>query len=98
MTLRITDAAEADIRETFRWYREQGQGLEHAFRRSLDACLSRVRRSPVAYARVHNEIRRALLKRFPYAVFFVVDESEIAVIGVIHGRRDPTVWQRRTEA
>ena len=98
MTLRITDAAEADIRETFRWYREQGQSLQYEFRRSLDACLSRVRRSPNAYPRVHGEVRRALLKRFPYAAFFVVEESEIAVIAVVHGRRDPTVWQRRTEA
>lgn len=98
MTIRITEAAEADIRETFRWYREQGQGLEYEFRGSLDACLARVRRGPKEYARVHHEIRRALLKRFPYAVFFVVDESEIAIIGVVHGRRDPTVWQRRPEA
>ena len=98
MTIRITEAAAADITEIFRWYRDQREGLEYGFRRSLDACLSRVRRSPEGYACVHNEIRRALLMRFPYAVFFIVEESEITVIGVFHGRRDPTVWQRRSEA
>ena len=44
---------------------------------------------------VFDNIRRALAKRFPYTVFFKVRGSALVVLAVLHGRRDPAVWQRR---
>ncbi|MDA2925241.1 type II toxin-antitoxin system RelE/ParE family toxin [Acidobacteria bacterium AH-259-L09] len=98
MKLRLTPAAEADIREVYMWYREQGGGLAQEFRRALDACLARIRRNRFSHPKVYGQLRRALLSRFPYAVFYVIGEEEIAVLGVFHGRRDPKVWQRRHDA
>ncbi len=98
MRLRLTPPAEADVRDIHTWYRDQGESLAPEFRQALDSCLSRVRQNPLTYPRVHGEIRRALLQRFPYCVFYVVSESEVAVIGVLHGHRDPKVWQSRQDA
>lgn len=98
MKLRLTPPAEADVRDIYNWYRDQGEGLAPEFRRALDACLNRVRRNLMVYAKVHGEIRRAMLQRFPYCVFYIVDESEVGVIGVFHGHRDPQIWQSRHDA
>ena len=45
--------------------------------------------------RVATEARRALLRRFPYAVYFTVDREELVVLAVLHVARDPSEWQRR---
>lgn len=58
-------------------------------------CLIQIGRNPLAHPAVYGELHRALLRRFPYGVFYVVGEAEIGVIGVFHGRRDPKVWQAR---
>ncbi|MBI4478409.1 MAG: type II toxin-antitoxin system RelE/ParE family toxin [Acidobacteria bacterium] len=98
MRLRFSPAAEADIRDSYTWYRGRSRELAAAFRSSLDDCMERIGKNPLAYPRVHGEVRRALLRHFPYCVFYVVRESEVGVLGVFHGHRDPTTWQSRPVA
>jgi plasmid stabilization system protein ParE len=56
-----------------------------------------IRRHPEAYQLVDPTTRRALLRRFPYSIFFEVGRMEIVVYGVFHGARDPQSWRRRRE-
>ena len=97
MTYQITvrPEAEREIQEAFDWYEEQSEGLGAEFLRAADACLSGVLRSPEAYQVVHGEIRRALLRRFPYALFYLVRENTIIVLACFHVKRSPVDWQRR---
>jgi plasmid stabilization system protein ParE len=44
---------------------------------------------------VHKEARRALTRRFPYGIFYMLDPATIAVIAVFHTSRDPRQWQAR---
>lgn len=55
----------------------------------------RIRHAPQAHAVVQDGIRRALLRQFPYVVYYRDDPDQIAVLAVPHGRRDPTSWQER---
>jgi plasmid stabilization system protein ParE len=64
--------AEADIEEAFRWYEERSLGLGAEFLRAVEAALSGVEREPERYPEVHKRARRALLRRFPYAIYNVV--------------------------
>ena len=98
MNARLTLAAEADVREINVWYLEQGEGLSQAFKNALDLCLARVEANPLASQQVHGSVRRALLRRFPYCVYYLATGTEIVVIGVFHGHRDPLVWRRRHDA
>ena len=98
MKTRFTPQAEADIRDAHRWYREQAEGLAWEFRVALDVCVIRVERNPRAYSKVYGEFRRALLRRFPYCMFFTLESSEVVVHGVFHGSRDPKVWESRYDA
>ena len=95
MRLRLTPAAEADVRDIFAWYKDRGETLALDFRVALDACFDRIKRNPLAYQKVYSEIRRASLRRFPYCVFYLVTDSELVVIGVLHAHRDPKIWQSR---
>jgi toxin ParE1/3/4 len=91
----IEPEAELDIAEGYRWYEEHDAGLGSEFLRSIESCFAAIQRTPLLYRTVHASIRRAFVRRFPYGVFYVVDDHGIAVIAVCHVRRDPRVWQTR---
>ena len=57
--------------------------------------MERIRRDPRSFPLTHGQIRRLVLKRFPYAVYFREQASEILVIA-LHGRQDPKLCQQRT--
>ncbi len=69
-TLDIRPEAEADIEEGFRHYHDFSATLGSDFIDELDAVLSYIRENPAHYQSVHRDLRRALLKRFPFAVFY----------------------------
>ncbi len=89
----VQPAAEAEITEAFRWYESRSEGLGSEFMRALDAALSAVQRNPGSYAAVHGPVRRAMLRRFPYGVFYLLDGEVIVVLACFHASRAPKPWQ-----
>ena len=87
--------AEAELLDARDWYEEQRPGLGGAFATEVDMVLAGIVQAPLAYPRVQGETRRALVRRFPYAIYFYAMADEIVVLGVIHGRRHPRRWQLR---
>jgi plasmid stabilization system protein ParE len=96
--LDLTPEAEADLGEAYGWYRDRGATLAEEFLISLDACFASLQEFPEAHPAVHRGVRRALLRRFPYCVLYVLESSRILVIGVFHARRDPRAWRSRAGA
>jgi len=87
--------AERDIAEAYAWYEERQRGLGEEFLRCIDACLASIGRNPELYAFVHETYRRALARRFPYAVFYEYAEDTITVYSVFHCSQDPKKWRKR---
>lgn len=94
---RIVLLAEAreDVLEAFRWYETERRGLGKIFRASLNEAIQRIRRAPLASPVVYRDLRRALVDRFPYGIFYRMQPGIIVVVGIVHGHRDPSAWQRR---
>jgi plasmid stabilization system protein ParE len=61
----------------------------------LRATYNRIADGPFKYQELRAGIRRALLKRFPYAIYFAIEAEIIVVAAVLHASRDPAQWQRR---
>jgi toxin ParE1/3/4 len=93
--IRVRPEAEADLREAHQWYEQRRIGLGEHFILCVEDALERIRRNPQAYPVVHRETRRTLIRRFPYAVFYVVEESSIIIIAVMHVSRNPSQWKLR---
>lgn len=87
--------AEAELLDARDWYADQRPGLGGAFATEVDRALARIVQAPLAHPRVQGETRRALVRRFPYAIYFHAMPDEIVVLAVIHGRRHPRRWQSR---
>jgi plasmid stabilization system protein ParE len=93
--VRFEDEAQRDALEAFDWYEGERAGLGFAFLESVDAAVLRIEREPLAFAIVYRELRRVLVHRFPYAIYFRVFPNQISVVAVVHGRRHPRIWQQR---
>ena len=91
----VRPEAEAELEEAYLWYEQQIVGLGSQFLLSVDAVINTIRRNPLRYPVVYKDIHRALTRRFPYQIFFTVDDTYVVIIAVFHGMRDPSVWQSR---
>ena len=93
-TVRIRRRAEEDIREARDWYDRIRPDLGRDFGDKLDAVIDSLATHPLIYARIYNDIRCAMTGRFPYVVYFVVEEHRVSILRVLHHARDPREWQR----
>lgn len=95
--LRFHGAARREIREAARWYEARGAGLGTELIAEIAACLARVADKPAQFPEVRGApgVRRALMRRFPYVVVFLVYDDIITVLAVAHGRRHPLYWRAR---
>jgi len=87
--------AAVELAAAYDWYEARVEGLGNEFVRAVDACLASIERGPHVYPIVHKEIRRALLRRFPYGIFYIFNDIEIVILACFHVRRDPKIWEKR---
>jgi plasmid stabilization system protein ParE len=91
----VAPEVELDLTEAYVWYESRRAGLGEEFLSAVDASMERIRREPATCARVHEEYRRALIRRFPYAIFFECAETAVTVYALFHTSRDPEKWRLR---
>jgi len=94
----IRPQAQLDIEEASSWYEGRRPGLGLRLLDELDDVLKRITSVPVQFPVIHPRIRRALLNRFPYSVYFSASDEDVGVIAVLHQSRHPDAWRRRVLA
>ncbi len=92
----IRAEAEAELAESYLWYEAQSAGLGADFLLCVEAALHQVERNPEGFQLIYKNVRRALVKRFPYGVFYTSSKSTITVIAVFHASRNPMIWRGRS--
>lgn len=91
----VRPEAELDIKDAYTWYEERTPGLGARFVAAVDEALALVSREPEIFQKVYRSLRRALIHRFPYAIFYVIKPDGIAVLAVMHTARQPSKWKKR---
>jgi plasmid stabilization system protein ParE len=91
----LVPEAEQDVAVAYDWYEARRPGLGEDFLSCVDACIQAICRNPEMYAIVHQTYRRALLRRFPYAVFYEHTGDLVTVCSVFHTSRNPAKWRQR---
>ena len=66
-----------DIKTAYDWYESQRSGLGEDFLLTLEASYANIVRNPQLYQEVCRSVRRKLIRRFPYGIFFVLREDTI---------------------
>jgi toxin ParE1/3/4 len=91
----VRPEAEIDIAEAFEWYERQRKGLGIDFLLRVESTFDSLTQDPFAYTPIYKEIRRKLIRRFPYGVFYMINSDTIIVLAVIHAKRHPLSWKSR---
>jgi len=79
----IAPEVEQDLAEAYAWYEARRVGLGEECLSSVDACVAAIRRMPEIYTIVHENYRRGLVRRFPYAVFYEYVAGTVTVYGAV---------------
>lgn len=92
----ITPQAQDDFDKTYWWYEEQYQGLGKEFARCVDAKIVDIQSSPEQFQIIYKDrVRRALVTRFPYSVFFVDKIKVLSIVAILRQSRNPDLWKSR---
>jgi toxin ParE1/3/4 len=89
-------SVDLDVEAAFEWYENERPGLGVEFLDELRGTYKRIAEGPLKYQELRRGIRRALLRRFPYVVYFAIEADIVVVAAVLHAGRDPAEWQRRS--
>lgn len=96
LEVRIRPEAEQDLTEAAIWYEEQSPGLGTQFLDEVLTACQTITEMPRLHPDVHRSIRRALMHRFPFGIYYQVDNEGIIIVAVMHGSRHPRRWKSRT--
>ena len=91
----IRPETKSDLLDAFHWYQEKRQGLGHDFKLCVDEVISQIQRNPFIHKKIFQDIRRSVTRRFPFGIFYTVENGIIIVLAVLHARRDPIKWKNR---
>jgi len=94
-TIILKPGAEEDIDGIFKWYEEQREGLGYEFLLSADQCINTIQLNPFFSFNVAEQIRRAVIPRFPYNIYYTVEGEFVFIHLVMHQFREPETWQNR---
>jgi toxin ParE1/3/4 len=95
----LTREAKADVAQAAAWYRDRSVRAAEEFLLAVAVALARIETQPTAQVVVDaaTGARRALLRKFPHRVLYLIDGDQPVVFAVMHHRRDDPAWRERLE-
>ncbi len=87
--------AEEEFNKAIDYYEEIESGLGYDFAIEIYSTIQRAVAFPKAWAVMEGEIRRTLVKRFPYGVLYSEEEDGLYILAVMHLHRHPNYWKHR---
>ncbi|QDV38738.1 type II toxin-antitoxin system RelE/ParE family toxin [Tautonia plasticadhaerens] len=95
LPLVIRRAARVEFDEAFDWYERQEIGLGVKFADRVQATFDSISAMPELHALVYRDVRKALVKPYPYSIFYRIRGHRVVVLAVFHSKRDPKIWKSR---
>ena len=93
--IRIRPEAEYDLKDAYAYFELCRTGLGADFILCIEESLSKISRNPEQYPIIHKALRRTLVRRFPYGIFYKVHRNIVIVFAIMHCAREPKKWISR---
>jgi toxin ParE1/3/4 len=97
MRLIYHPAAEAELLEAVRFYEGRLTGLGERFLEEFESAISTIVETPEAGQKVEGDLRRYIMQRFPYGIYYRTDGDELRILVIKHHSRHPNYWSERLE-
>ena len=93
----VRPEAEQDLKEAFRWYEETRRGLGYDFLLQVHAGINLIETNPTIFQIEYKNVRKHLIKRFPFKIIYLFSENVVKVLAVIHTKRNPALTRDRID-
>lgn len=89
----------SDLKKAKKWYFDKSEDLADEFKIEVDKEIDYIGEYPENYQRKYKELRQSLVTRFPYAIFYLVEEEkkQVVIFGVLHTSRNPEIIRKRVK-
>jgi plasmid stabilization system protein ParE len=88
---RYDSEAREEYRSAIHFY---GKAAERFFE-AVEASINKIREAPTQFREIEPDVRICRVHGFPYAIYYIIKDSEIIIVAVKHDRRDPGYWRHR---
>ena len=97
MLIKFHPKADIELQEAIHWYASKRLGLDYEFMRCVDETISRITSDPEMFPVALRNTRKAMVRRFPYIIYYEIRKNELMVLAVFHSKRNPVNWQGRNQ-
>ena len=95
MTWKFHPQASAEYLEACQYYAAIDRHLGVAFAHSVETAIDQIVQRPAVWTVIEEDVRRYLLKRFPYGIHFTIEDAFVLIVSVAHMKRRPGYWRNR---
>lgn len=93
--IEISDEAERDFDNSY--YFEESPIIANAFYQQINISFESVKKTPYSFPEVYKNVGKFTVKKFPFLIYFQVEEYVVKVIAIFHSSRNPEIWKERDE-
>jgi plasmid stabilization system protein ParE len=96
----FSEEALADRERAIEYYQERSFGLGFAWEEDYERTETRLEQNPESFPEYLFFVRRALLNRFPFSVFYAINDIDktVVIIGILHQSQDIDIIRQRINA
>ena len=87
--------AQIELDNAVSWYENKRVGVGRGMRIEIEKHLEQIAKQPQRFRRIRGDVRRAVLRRFPYSIYFLHEIDSIIVLAIFHARRAPQILEDR---
>jgi plasmid stabilization system protein ParE len=87
-----------EFAEAVRFYKKRGCNLGQRFSREVRATIKKVVETPQRWRVFDKDVRRCLVRVFPYFVLYTIEPEFILIIAVMHSKGEPGYWKHRLQS
>jgi plasmid stabilization system protein ParE len=86
-----------EIKSAYRRYEKEKEGLGEEFAECVHGQIAYLEMNPKIHAKVFKDVRKAVVKRFPFCIYYTIEGDRVFILSVFHTRQNPAKWQARVE-
>lgn len=89
MRLELSKLAQQELEDARDYYNLQQENLGERFKKHIKESIDNIRELPLLYPKINGLLHRVVVHKFPYSIFYIVEETRIIIVSIAHQHRKP---------